>query len=139
MGTSLVRNFLCPPPLPPPRPGLNILHPFCMAKISRSHVNNILKPVVPPFSMAKTCSAPPPICKGKLHCFIFNCMFYQLLHVEHRGSSTQSWSRVLPFIDETRDQKGCPLLFSKSGIFLCIGHSNPTHPQPLGGCGPHQE
>ena len=46
--------------------------------------------------------------------FVFNCMFYQLLRVQHSCSSTQSWSSVLPSIVETRDQnsRGCPLLFS---------------------------
>ena len=42
-------------------------------------------------------------------CF-FNCMFYQLLRVQHSCSSTQSWGSVLPSIVETRDQnsRGCP-------------------------------
>ena len=45
--------------------------------------------------------------------FFFNCMFYQLLCVQHSCSSTQSWGSVLPSIVETRDQnsRGCPLLF----------------------------
>ena len=45
--------------------------------------------------------------------FLFNCMFYQLLRVQHSCSSTQSWGSVLPSIVETRDQntRGCPLLF----------------------------
>ena len=44
----------------------------------------------------------------------FNCMFYQLLCVQHSRSSTQSLDSVLPSIVETRDQnsRGCPLLFS---------------------------
>ena len=33
-----------------------------------------------------------------------NCMFYQLLRVQHSCSSTQSWGSVLPSIVETRDQ-----------------------------------
>ena len=43
-----------------------------------------------------------------------NCMFYQLLCVQHSCSSTQSWGSILPSIVETRDQnsRGCPLLFS---------------------------
>ena len=45
--------------------------------------------------------------------FFFNCMFYQLLRVQHSCSSTQSWGSVLPSIVETRDQnsRGCPLFF----------------------------
>ena len=45
--------------------------------------------------------------------FLFNCMFYQLLRVQHSCSSTQSWSSVLTSIVETRHQnsRGCPLLF----------------------------
>ena len=34
----------------------------------------------------------------------FNCMFYQLLRVQHSCSSTHSWGSVLPSIVETRDQ-----------------------------------
>ena len=30
--------------------------------------------------------------------FFFNCMFYQLLRVQHSCSSTQSWGSVLPSI-----------------------------------------
>ena len=43
----------------------------------------------------------------------FNCMFYQLLGVQHGCSSTWSWGSVQPSIVETRDQNslGCPLLF----------------------------
>ena len=50
--------------------------------------------------------------------FIFNCMFYQLLCVQHSCSSTQSWGSVLPSIVETRDQnsRGCPLLFSNRNL-----------------------
>ncbi len=50
--------------------------------------------------------------------FFFNCMFYQLLRVQHSCSSTQSWSSVLPSIVETRDQnsQGCPLLFSNRNL-----------------------
>ena len=70
----------------------------------------------------------------------FDCMFYQLLCVQHSCSSTQSWGSVLPSIAETRDQnsRGCPLLYSKRtlGFFVCIGDRNPIHPQPLGSCGP---
>ena len=46
--------------------------------------------------------------------FFFNCMFYQLLCVQHSCSSTQSWGSLLPSIVETRDQnfRDCPLLFS---------------------------
>ena len=75
--------------------------------------------------------------------FSFNCMFYQLLRVQHSFSPTQSWGSVLPFIVETRDQnsRDCPLLFSNRnlGFFCCIGDRNPIHPQPLGSCGPLQE
>ena len=48
----------------------------------------------------------------------FNCMFYQLLRVQHSCSSTQSWGSVLPSIVETRDQnsRGCPLLFSNRNL-----------------------
>ena len=45
--------------------------------------------------------------------FLFNCMFYQLLHVQNSCSSTQSWASVLSSIVEKRgqDSRGCPLLF----------------------------
>ena len=45
--------------------------------------------------------------------FFFNCMFYQLLRVQHSCSSTQSWGSVLPSFVETRGQnsRGCLLLF----------------------------
>ena len=63
-------------------------------------------------------------------CFLisfFNCMFYQLLRVQHSCSSTQSWGSVLPSIVETRDQnsRGCPLLFSNRnlGSFCAYTHS----------------
>ena len=47
-----------------------------------------------------------------------NCMFYQLLRVQHSCSSTQSWGSVLPSIVEMRDQnsRGCPLLFSNRNL-----------------------
>ena len=50
--------------------------------------------------------------------FFFNCMFYQLLNVEHSCSSTQSWGSILPYIVETRDQNSqcCPLLFSNRNL-----------------------
>ena len=32
----------------------------------------------------------------RLFSFFFNCMFYQLLRVQHSCSSTQSWGSVLP-------------------------------------------
>ena len=50
--------------------------------------------------------------------FFFTCMFYQLLHVQHSCSSTQSWGSVLPSIVETRDQnsRDCPLLFSNRNL-----------------------
>ena len=50
--------------------------------------------------------------------FFFNCMFYQLLRVQHSCSSTQSWGSVLPSIVEARDQnsRGCPLLFSNRNL-----------------------
>ena len=72
-----------------------------------------------------------------------NCMFYQLLCVQHSCSLTQSWGSILPSIVEMRDQnsRGCLLLFSNRnlGSFLCIGDRNPIHPQPLRSCGPLQE
>ena len=75
--------------------------------------------------------------------FFFNCMFNQLLRVQHSCSSTPSWGSVVPSIVEMRDQnsRGCPLLFSEweSGIFLCIGVRNTVHTQPLGNHGPLQE
>ena len=48
----------------------------------------------------------------------YNCMFHQLLYVQHSCSSTQSWGSVLPSIVETRDQnsRGCPLLFSNRNL-----------------------
>ena len=50
--------------------------------------------------------------------FFFNCMFYQLLCVQHSCSSTQSWGSVLPSIVEMRNQnsRGCPLLFSNRNL-----------------------
>ena len=50
--------------------------------------------------------------------FLIYFMFYQLLHVQHGCSSTQSWGSVLPSIVETRDQnsRGCPLLFSNRNL-----------------------
>ena len=52
------------------------------------------------------------------HFVLFNCMFYQLLRVQHSCSFTQSWGSVLPSIVETRDQNswGCPLLFSNRNL-----------------------
>ena len=49
---------------------------------------------------------------------LLNCMFYQLLRVQHSCSSTQSWGSVLPSIVEMRDQnsRGCPLLFSNRNL-----------------------
>ena len=85
------------------------------------------------------------VCRIKhyLFFFFFNCMFYQLLRVQHNCSSTQSLGSVLPSIVETRDQnsRGCPFSFRIyiAGIFLSIGARNPIHPQPLGSCGPLQE
>ena len=57
----------------------------------------------------------------KVHVFFvvfFNCMFYQLLRVQHSCSSTQSWGSVLPSIVETRDQnsRDCLLLFSNRNL-----------------------
>ena len=50
--------------------------------------------------------------------FFFNCMFYQLLRVQHSCYSTQSWGSVTPSIVETRDQnsQGGPLLFSNRNL-----------------------
>ena len=60
----------------------------------------------------------------------FMCMFYQLLHVQHSYSSTQSWGSVLQSIVETRDQnsQGCPLLFSNRnlGSFVPRGQKSYT-------------
>ena len=52
------------------------------------------------------------------HVLLVNCMFYQLLHVQHSCSSTQSWGSVLPSIVEARDQnsQGYPLLFSNGNL-----------------------
>ena len=51
-------------------------------------------------------------------CMVSNCMFYQLLRVQHSCSSTQSWGSVLPSIVETRDQnsRGCPRFFSNRNL-----------------------
>ena len=51
-------------------------------------------------------------------CFFLNCMFYQLLRVQHSCSSTPTWGSVLPSFVETRDQnsRGCPLLFSNRNL-----------------------
>ena len=44
-------------------------------------------------------------CSKDLFLYAFlDCMFYQLLHVQHSCPSTQSWGSVLPSIVETRDQ-----------------------------------
>ena len=53
--------------------------------------------------------------------FFSNWMFYQLRHVQHSCSSTQSWGSVLPSIVETRNQnsRGCPLLFSNRNLGSC--------------------
>ena len=77
----------------------------------------------------------PPVRRGAPHqgytpnySFFCNCMFYQLLRVQHSSSSTQSWGSVLPSIVETRDQnfRGCPLLFSDRNLgYFCtvVDHS----------------
>ena len=54
----------------------------------------------------------------KYRCFKRNCMFYQLLRVQHSCSSTQPWGSSLPSIVETKDQnsRGCPLLFSNRNL-----------------------
>ena len=44
--------------------------------------------------------------------FFFNCIFYQLLRVQHSCSSTKCWGSVLPSIVETRDQNSWVALFS---------------------------
>ena len=44
--------------------------------------------------------------------FFFNCMFYQLLRVQHSCTSTQSSGSVLPSIVETRDQNSRVAPFS---------------------------
>ena len=45
-------------------------------------------------------------------------MFYQLLCIQHRGSSTQSWGSVLASIVEARDKnsQGRPLLFANRNL-----------------------
>ena len=50
--------------------------------------------------------------------FVFNCMLYQLLRIQHSCSSTQSWGSVLPSIVETRVQnsRGSPLVFSNRNL-----------------------
>ena len=60
----------------------------------------------------------PHMIKSFFFFFFLNCMFYQLLCVQHSCSSTQSWGSVLPSIVETRDQnsRGCPLLFSNRNL-----------------------
>ena len=44
---------------------------------------------------------------------LLNCMFYQLLSVQHIAVFHTVWGSVPPSIVETRDQnsRGCPLLF----------------------------
>ena len=73
----------------------------------------------------------------------FYCMFYQLFHVQHGCSSTQSWSSVLPSIVETRVETRIPGVAPFSfqiGIWdLFCADRNPIHQQPLGSCGPLQE
>ena len=56
--------------------------------------------------------------------FFFNCMFYQLLRVQHSCSSTQPWGSVLPSIVETIDQSspGCPPLSFQIGIWDLFVH-----------------
>ena len=48
----------------------------------------------------------------------FYCMFYQLLHVQHSCSSTQSCGSVVSSIVETRDHnsQGWPLFFSSRNL-----------------------
>ena len=57
-------------------------------------------------------------CKGWYFFLFINCMFYQLLRVQHSCSSTQSWGSVLTSIVKMRDQfsQGCPLLFSNRNL-----------------------
>ena len=54
---------------------------------------------------------------------LFNCMFYQLLHVQHSCSSTQSWGSVLPPIVDTRNQNswGCVFPFQIGIWDLFVG------------------
>ena len=59
-----------------------------------------------------------PLSAEVIYIYVFNCMFYQLLHVQYSSSSTQSWGSVLPSIVETRDQnsRGSTLLFSNRNL-----------------------
>ena len=46
--------------------------------------------------------------------FLFNCMFYKLLHVQHSCSFTQSWVSILPSLllrEETRIPGVAPFSF----------------------------
>ena len=78
-------------------------------------------PIDPPLPTSYTCillwRSPMDTCISYRY-FFFNCMFYQLLGVQHSCSSTQSWDSVLPSIVETRDQnsRGWPLPFSKRNL-----------------------
>ena len=73
------------------------------------------------------CPPPHPI-QDRLTFYVLHLffkLFYQLLHVQHSCSSTQSWGSVLPSIveQETRIPGGCPLLFSNRnlGYFCALG------------------
>ena len=76
--------------------------------------------------------------KGSVFIF-FNCMFYQLLPVQHSCSSTQSWGSLLPYIVEMRDQnyRGCLLLFSNRNLGSGALGAEILYTHSL--CGPLQE
>ena len=63
--------------------------------------------------------------------FFLNCMFYQLLHVQHSCSSTQSWGSVLPSIveRETRIPGVAPFSF-RIGIWDLFVHRGQTSYTP---------
>ena len=118
------KTFHAPPPPPLSRVETFRAPTFNMAKTSSYHIKATPKLVVPPpFSMAKTFSVKKTnhMRLRKVHqmiLFFINCMFYQLLRVQHSCSSTQFWDSVLPSIVEMRDQnsRGCPLLFSNRNL-----------------------
>ena len=80
------------------------------AFVTKLHVSqDTANPTVPPTN-------PQPI-------LFFNCMFYQLLRVQHSCSSTQSWGSVLPSIvrRETRIPGVAPFSF-RIGIWDLFVH-----------------
>ena len=71
-------------------------YPFCCF-VNSAQTTALLAlphlPTLPPLPTLLLCLPAPPLCLSFF--FFFNCMFYQLLRVQHSCSSTQSWGSVL--------------------------------------------